>query len=272
MSHFIGELVGTVILILFGCGVNANVNLKGTYAKGADWIVIAFGWGLAVVMGVYAVGSISGAHLNPAVTLGMAVDGSLPWREVIPYISGQMIGGVIGAALVWFQFMPHFKKEEDVGTKLGVFATGPAYPNYVSNFVSEIIGTAILLMALLFIGGNKFSEGLNPLVVGALIIAIGLSLGGTTGYAINPARDWGPRIAHTILPIPSKGHSNWKYAVVPMVGPMVGAIFGTTLYHVLFKSDQFGMFIISIVLIVLTLILGVVLNKAILKNEKVDLL
>lgn len=272
MNAFAGELIGTAILILFGCGVNANVNLKGTYAKGSDWIVIAVGWGLAVVMGVYAVGSITGAHLNPAVTIGMAVDGSLPWNQVLPYFAGQMIGGVLGAALVWFQFMPHFKEEDDAGTKLGVFATGPAYPNYVSNFVSEIIGTSILVMALLFIGGNKFSEGLNPLVVGLLIIAIGVSLGGTTGYAINPARDWGPRIAHTILPIPGKGSSNWKYAVVPMVGPMVGGVFGATLFHVLFKEDQYMLFGLSIALIVATLVLGVFLNKAVLKNEKTDLI
>lgn len=272
MSHFLGELVGTAILILFGCGVNANVNLKGSYAKGSDWIVVALGWGLAVVMGVYAVGSITGAHLNPAVTIGMAVDGSLPWKEVVPYIAGQMIGGIIGAILVWFQFMPHFKEESDPGTKLGLFATGPAYPNYVSNFVSEVIGTAILLMGLLFIGGNKFSDGLNPLVVGGLIIAIGLSLGGTTGYAINPARDWGPRIAHTILPIPGKGGSNWKYAIVPMLGPIVGAIFGTTLFHVLFKGDQIGMFIVSIVLVVALLVLGTVLNKTVLKGNQTKLI
>lgn len=271
MSEFLAELVGTAILILFGCGVNSNVNLRGTFAKGSDWIVVALGWGLAVVMGVYAVGSITGAHLNPAVTIGLAVDGSFPWEKVPMYILAQMIGAVIGATLVWLHFMPHFKEEEDPGTKLGVFATGPAYPNFVSNFISEIIGTMILVMGLLFIGANKFTDGLNPLIVGALIVAIGLSLGGTTGYAINPARDWGPRIAHTILPIPGKGSSNWQYAVVPMLGPITGGIIGATLYHLFFKGTFNMMTAFSFILLILVLVLGLVMNRSVLKNKQTKL-
>lgn len=177
MSEFLAELVGTAILTLFGGGVCANVNLKGTLGKGADWIVISLGWGLAVMLGVYAVGNVSGAHLNPAVTLGFAIDGSFPWSKVIPFIIAQMIGAMIGAGFVWASYLPHWKKTEDQGAKLGVFSTGPSYPNYIANFLSEIIGTMILVMGLLFIGANKFTDGLNPVIVGLLIVAIGLSLG-----------------------------------------------------------------------------------------------
>lgn len=268
MNEYVAELVGTAILILFGAGVCANVNLKGSYARGADWIVIAVGWGLAVTMGVYAVGGISGAHLNPAVSIGLAVNGDFAWSKVPGYIIAQVIGAMIGAALVWLHYMPHFKAEEDAGTKLGVFSTGPAYPNFLSNFISEIIGTVILMMGLLFIGGNKFADGLNPVIVGILIIAIGISLGGATGYAINPARDFGPRLAHFLLPIPDKGSSNFKYAIVPILGPIAGGMLGATLFRIIFRGKFEMIDIVSFIVFIAVLILGVVLNKAWLKDTQ----
>lgn len=267
MNEYLAELVGTAILILFGAGVCANVNLKGSFARGADWIVIAIGWGLAVTMGVYAVGAVSGAHLNPAVSIGLAVNGDFPWSKVLGYSIAQIAGAMIGATLVWLHFMPHFKAEEDAGTKLGVFSTGPAYPNFLSNFISEIIGTVILMMGLLFIGANKFTDGLNPIIVGTLIIAIGISLGGATGYAINPARDFGPRLAHFILPIPGKGASNFKYAIVPILGPIAGGMFGATLYRLLFKGKFETIDMVSIAVLIAVLIIGVVLNKVLLKEK-----
>lgn len=272
MSEFLGELIGTAILILFGGGVCANVNLKGALGKGADWIVISLGWGLAVMLGVYAVGNVSGAHLNPAVTLGFAIDGSFPWSKVVPFIVAQMIGAMIGAFLVWATYLPHWKKTEDQGAKLGVFSTGPSYPNYVANFLSEIIGTMILVMGLLFIGTNKFTDGLNPLIVGLLIVAIGLSLGGATGYAINPARDIGPRIMHMLLPIPGKGSSNWKYAIVPILGPISGGMLGAALFKILFNGVVNGFVIFSIIFTVIVVLSGIFLNKSILKDEVSEIL
>lgn len=267
MNEYMAEFVGTAILILFGAGVVANVNLKGSFAKGSDWIVIALGWGLAVTLGVYAVGGISGAHLNPAVSIGLAVNGDFEWSKVLGYSFAQVAGAVVGATLVWLHFMPHFKAEEDAGTKLGVYATGPAYPNYFSNILSELIGTLILMMGILFIGGNKLADGLNPLIVGSLIVAIGLSLGGATGYAINPARDFGPRLAHFILPIPGKGTSNFKYAIVPIIGPIAGGMLGATLYRLLFEHTFEQIDIISFIVVVVVLITGWILNKVILKNQ-----
>lgn len=237
MSAFLGEIFGTMILIIFGGGVVANVNLKKSKAEGADWVVVALGWGLAVAMAVYAVGQISGAHINPAVTLGFAVIGAFPWADVPTYISGQMIGAFLGGVIVYFHFLPHWKETDDPNVKLGVFSTDPAIPHSLSNVVSEIIGTAVLVFVMLAIGANEFTEGLNPLIVGSLIVAIGLSLGGTTGYAINPARDLGPRIAHFVLPIPSKRDSNWKYAWIPVVGPIIGGIFGALSYKAAFQGD-----------------------------------
>ncbi|MCE4957201.1 MIP/aquaporin family protein [Macrococcoides caseolyticum] len=272
MNVYVAELVGTAILILFGAGVCANVNLKGSFARGADWIVIAVGWGLAVTLGVYAVGSISGAHLNPAVSIGLAVNGDFAWSKVPGFIIAQIAGAMIGASLVWLHFMPHFKAEENAATKLGIFATGPAFPNYFSNLLSEMIGTVILMMGLLFIGGNQFAEGLNPVIVGILIIAIGLSLGGATGYAINPARDFGPRLAHFLLPIPGKGTSNFKYAIVPILGPIAGGMLGASLYRLIYKGTFEFIDMISIVVFIIVLLLGVVLNKVILKEQHAKLL
>lgn len=237
MSEFLAEVVGTMILIIFGGGVVAGVVLKDSKAEGSGWIVITIAWGLAVTMGVYAVGSVSGAHLNPAVTLGFASIGEFPWAKVPLYILAQMIGAIIGASIVFLNYLAHWRRTEDQGAKLAVFATGPAVRSPFSNLVSEIIGTAVLVMGLLFIGANQFTEGLNPLIVGALIIAIGMSLGGATGYAINPARDLGPRIAHALLPIPGKGSSDWSYAWVPVAGPAFGGIYGAVFYSAVFTGD-----------------------------------
>ena len=266
MSEYFAEFLGTAILILFGGGVVANVNLKRSNGNGADWIVIATGWGLAVTMGVYAVGNISGAHLNPAVTLAFAMDGAISWAMVRGYIICQVLGGVVGGALVWLMYLAQWKATEDQGTKLAVFSTAPAIKNYFANFMSEIIGTGILTMGLLFIGMNKIADGLNPLIVGSLIVAIGLSLGGPTGYAINPARDLGPRIAHAILPIAGKGDSNWSYAIVPVLGPVTGGMIGAVIYRLFYKGAFDTMSVVAIVLLIITLILGVTLNKA--KNAK----
>ena len=236
MTEFLAEVIGTMILIIFGAGVVAGVVLKDSKAENSGWIVITIAWGLAVTMGVYAAGNVSGAHLNPAVTLGFASIGELPWAKVPVYISAQIIGAIIGAAIVFFNYLPHWSRTEDNTTKLAVFATIPAIRRPLSNLVSEIIGTTVLVMGLLFIGANEFTEGLNPLIVGALIIAIGMSLGGTTGYAINPARDLGPRIAHALLPIPGKGGSDWSYAWVPIVGPVFGGIYGAIFYKAIFTN------------------------------------
>ncbi|MFJ7745374.1 MIP/aquaporin family protein [Peribacillus sp. NPDC097295] len=237
MSPFWGEVIGTMIIVLFGAGIGAGSSLKGSYAKDAGWIVVTIAWGLAVTMGVFAVGSISGAHLNPAVTVGFALIGEFPWADVPGYIVGQMIGAIIGATLVFLHYLPHWKGTDDPGAKLGVFATSPAIPHTFSNLMSEMIGTFVLILGLLFIGANKFTEGLNPFAVGLLIVVIGMSLGGTTGYAINPARDLGPRIAHFFLPIPGKGNSNWGYSWIPVVGPLVGGALGAVFYKAFFLGE-----------------------------------
>lgn len=237
MSAFTGEVIGTMILIVFGAGIGAGSTLKHSYSNNAGWIVITIAWGLAVTMGVFAVGSISGAHLNPAVTLAMAINGSFPWAEVPGYMAGQLIGAMIGAALVFLHYLPHWKETGDPAAKLGVFATGPAIEHTFSNLFSEMFGTFILVLGLLFIGANTFTEGLNPIAVGLLIVAIGMSLGGTTGYAINPARDLGPRLAHFLLPIPGKGKSNWAYAWIPVFGPLLGGALGAVFYQGVFKGE-----------------------------------
>jgi glycerol uptake facilitator protein len=234
MTAFWGELVGTAILIVFGAGVCAGVNLKKTLSNSSGWIVIVFGWGLGVAIAAYAVGKFSGAHLNPALTIALAFTGDLPWNQVPKYIIGQVIGAFIGATVIYFQYLPHWKVTEDQGAKLGTFATGPAIPHTFANLISEIVGTFILVLGILAIGANKFTDGLNPLIVGFLIVAIGLSLGGTTGYAINPARDFGPRLAHALLPIAGKGSSNWGYAWIPIVGPILGGSLGGLFYKAAF--------------------------------------
>lgn len=231
--QLLGEFIGTMILVLLGDGVVAAVSLKKSKAEGAGWIAISLGWGLAVTIGIYCSAFLSPAHLNPAVTVGMAIAGVFPWSSVISYIIAQILGAFVGAVLVWINYYPHWQETDDPATILGVFATGPAIRNYLMNFISEFIGTFVLVFALLAFTRGKFTEGLNPIVVGFLIMSIGFSLGGTTGYAINPARDLGPRLAHQILPITNKGDSDWSYSWVPILGPLVGGIVGALLYNLI---------------------------------------
>lgn len=234
MSPYLAEIIGTAILILFGDGVVAGVLLKHSKAENSGWIVIAMGWGLAVAVAVYSVGGISGAHLNPAVTIGLAVAGKFAWNLVPGYIAAQMVGAFIGAVLVWLHYLPHWKATTNQDLKLAVFSTGPAIRSTGANLISEIIGTFILVLCIMAIGANKFADGVNPLIVGFLVVVIGLSLGGTTGYAINPARDLGPRIAHSVLPISGKGSSDWAYALIPIIGPIIGAVLAALFYKGLF--------------------------------------
>ena len=244
MSNFLAELIGTAILILLGDGVVANVVLKKTKGHDSGWIVITAGWGLGVAVAIYCVGQYSGAHINPAVTIALAALGSLSWAEVPAYIGGQMCGAFIGALLVWLSYLGHWKETEDKEAKLAVFSTGPAIRNTTANLITEMVGTALLVFAVLAIGANAasigevdlkaaFSTVLNPLLVGLLVVSIGLSLGGPTGYAINPARDLGPRIAHAVLPIAGKGGSDWGYAWIPVVGPVAGGLAGAFLFRLL---------------------------------------
>lgn len=234
MNPFLGELIGTAILLLLGNGVVANVVLSGTKGEGAGWIVIAWGWGMAVFVAVFTVAAFSGAHINPAVTVGLAMAGKFAWASVPGYVLAQFIGGAIGTTLVWLMYRDHFAKTENADLKLAVFCTAPAIRNPISNLISEIIGTFVLVFAVLFLAVAVFGlGGLDGLPVGLLVLAIGLSLGGTTGYAINPARDLAPRIMHAILPIPGKRDSDWGYSWIPVVGPLVGAILAALLYLLL---------------------------------------
>jgi glycerol uptake facilitator protein len=238
MSPIVGEIIGTMILIILGDGVVANVLLNKSKGKDSGWIVIATGWGLAVAVAVYAVGWISGAHINPAVTIGLAAIGSFPWADVPMYIIGQMIGGILGGIIVWLAYLPHWSETEDTGLKLAVFSTAPAIRNYALNLLTEIIGTFVLVAGVLFIldPRNELTSGFGPLLIGFLVWSIGLSLGGPTGYAINPARDLGPRIAHAVLPIAGKGDSDWAYSWVPVVGPIIGGILGALFYSLLWPA------------------------------------
>lgn len=234
MSPYVAEFFGTMLLILLGEGVVAGVLLKGSKAENAGWLTVVVAWGLAVTLAIYAVGQISGAHLNPAVTVALALSGSFAWDHVLGYCAAQLLGAFAGAVLVWLHYLPHWKNTASAELKLAVFATGPAIRSPLHNLISEIIATAVLILGLLFIGANRFADGLNPLIVGVLIISIGLSLGGTTGWAINPARDLGPRIAHAMLPISGKGSSDWGYAWIPVVGPLIGGGLGAVIYRSLF--------------------------------------
>jgi glycerol uptake facilitator protein len=244
MENYTAEFFGTMLLIVIGNGCVANVSLSRSKGEQSGWIVVATGWGLAVALAVYAVGRISGAHINPAVTVSLACIGSFHWAMVPGYLLAQLLGAFAGAVTVWLVYLPHWSLTKDPDAKLGVFATAPAVRRVGSNLLTEMIGTAVLLFGLLAIGDNAqqlqdpsgldlstvFSGGIQPLLVGFLVWAIGLSLGGPTGYAINPARDLGPRIAHAILPIPGKRDSDWSYSWVPLVGPLAGGILGSALY------------------------------------------
>lgn len=234
MAMYFAEIIGTMTLIILGDGVVANVVLAKNKGNNSGWIVITMGWGLAVAVAVYATGWISGAHINPAVTIGLASIGSFPWALVPGFIVAQVFGGFLGGVVVYLTYKDHFAATDDPGAKLAVFSTGPAIRNTAWNIVTEIVGTAMLLFGILAIGQNQVGVGMGPLVTGFLIVSIGLSLGGPTGYAINPARDLGPRLAHAALPIPGKGSNDWGYGlVVPIIGPIIGGILGSYLWVVL---------------------------------------
>ena len=238
MSIFGAEIIGTAILILLGNGVVAGVLLNLSKAQNAGWIVITFGWGMGVAMAVYAVGQFSGAHLNPAVTLGFATIGLTDWGDVPEYLAGEFVGAFIGATLVWLAYLNHWGETEDPGLKLACFSTAPAIRNPVANMITEVIGTFLLLFGILGIVANKapVEIGLSALLIGLLVFAIGLSLGGPTGYAINPARDLGPRIMHAILPIAGKGPSDWGYSWIPVVGPIVGGVLGALAFDAFYPG------------------------------------
>jgi glycerol uptake facilitator protein len=238
MSAFTAEVLGTMLLVLLGDGVVAGVLLNKSKAQNAGWMVVTTGWAMGVVVGVYAVGRISGAHINPAVTLGLAVAGKFPWAEVPRYIAAQFIGAFLGAVLVWLAYLAHWAETENKTSKLAVFSTVPAIRRYPANLITEIVGTFVLVLGVLAIAANSApaQSGLTPLLVGFLVWAIGLSLGAPTGYAINPARDLAPRLAHALLPIPGKGDSDWGYAWIPVVGPAVGGIIGAVVYIGLFSA------------------------------------
>lgn len=248
-KQYLAEFIGTALLVLLGNGVVANVVLPKTKGNASGWIVITFGWGMAVFVAVWCVKAVSGAHLNPAVTLGLALAGPFPWHLVPGFMGAQMCGSIFGAVLVYLLYRDHYVASDDPDAKLATFATGPAIRNLPRNLLSEVVGTFVLVFAVLLavepvivksdvvestLPGSKIGMGtLGALPVGLLVLSIGLSLGGTTGYAINPARDLGPRIAHAILPIPGKRDSDWGYALVPILGPMIGSIIAVLLRSVL---------------------------------------
>lgn len=230
MNNFVGELIGTFILVLLGNGVVAGNVLKKTKEEGTGWVAIVLGWGLAVTIAVYVSGFISPAHLNPAVTFAMASIGSLSWSDVPVFLAAQFIGAMLASVVLWLHYLPHWK-ESDKGSILASFSTGPAIRDVTSNFIGEALGTAVLVITVMSIGPNNVGGGFGPLIVGLVVMAVGFSLGATTGYAINPARDLGPRMMHAFLPIEGKGDSDWEYAWIPTVAPIVGAVCGAIIYN-----------------------------------------
>ena len=233
------EFIGTAILVLFGDGVVASNLLKKSKGENGGWVVVTLAWGLAVMLGVFISGPYSGAHLNPAVTLGLAAAGTFSWSLVVPYIVAQMLGGFTGAVLVYLYYKDHYDATDDPAAKLATFCTAPAIRNYGRNLFSEIVGTFVLVFVILAlsIDGNTSEVGMGALgafPVAMLIVALGMSLGGTTGYAINPARDLAPRIAHAILPIKGKGTNDWGYSWVPVVGPITGGFIAAALYCIIY--------------------------------------
>jgi glycerol uptake facilitator len=247
VEKFLAEVLGTGALILLGDGVVAGVLLTRSKAQNSGWIVITMAWGLAVFTGVLIAGPVSGAHLNPAVTLGLAIQHTfdstkgIPWDQVPVYWAGEMVGAFLGAVLVFLHYFPHWGQTDDADLKLAVYSTGPAIRSYGWNFVSEVIGTFVLVFVILCFGTPGVPTGaLGALSVALLVVVIGLSLGGTTGYAINPARDLGPRIAHFLLPIPGKRDSDWGYSWVPVIGPLVGAVIAVVIYQAAFANFMFN--------------------------------
>lgn len=236
MSIFFSELIGTALLIILGNGVVANVVLNKTKGNNSGWIVITFGWAIAVFVGVFVAAKTSGAHLNPAITVAFAYLDKISFDKILLYLGGQFAGAMIGATVVWLTYRQHFTATDDQGLKRAVFCTAPAIRNTTSNLISEIVGTFVLVFGALYIAAPSSSLGaLDALPVALLVLGIGLSLGGTTGYAINPARDLGPRIMHAILPIKNKGASDWSYSWIPVVGPVIGAIIAAILFNIVSK-------------------------------------
>lgn len=255
MSVYVAEIVGTALLVLLGNGVVAGVVLTKSKAYNAGWIVVTFAWGLAVAMAAFSMGRISGAHLNPALSIALAVTGDFEWAQVPGYIAAQILGAIIGQTLVFLAYYKHWGVTEDAGAKLAAHSTSPEIPSKIWNTVTEAIGTFVLVFGILAIGANTtaigelggevdlkaaYSSGLQPLIVGLLVVVIGMSLGGPTGYAINPARDLGPRIAHQFLPIPGKGSSQWAYSWVPVAGPILGGLIAAGLWMALGSLDGFA--------------------------------
>jgi len=231
MNPYFAEFIGTALLILLGDGVVANCVLNKNKGFNGGWIVITFGWAMAVFVGVFVTASSSGAHLNPAVTLALAITGKFAWCGVPFYVLSQIAGAMTGAFLVWVSYRRHFAVTDDTGSKLGVFCTAPAIRSYADNLLTEIVATFVLVFGVLFIAAPQVGLGaLDAIPVAFLVLAIGLSLGGATGYAINPARDLGPRIMHALLPIPGKGGSDWAYSWIPVLGPVLGAALAALVY------------------------------------------
>lgn len=234
MSHYLAEFVGTAIMILLGDGVCANCGLTKSKGQNAGWIVVAGGWAVAVGVPAFMFQNYSN-QFNPALTIGLAAIGKFAWAQVPGYVISQILGGIVGGILVWLAYLPHWAETDDKAGKLGVFCTAPAIRNYPANFLTEFIATAVLVFSLAAIGTVKTADGMGPIVVvSAIIFVIGCALGGPTGYALNPARDLGPRIAHAILPIAGKGDSDWAYAWVPIFGPIAGGIVGALLFAIVF--------------------------------------
>ncbi len=249
MNEYIAELIGTFLLILLGGGVVANVVLKDTKGKDGGWLLITIGWGLGVFTGVAVAGPVSGAHINPAVTIGLAISGLFDWKQVPMFILAQLVGAMLGATTVWLFYKDHFERTEDKASILGIFSTIPQIRKTGSNFISEGIGTFVLMFVILYMGepSLELADGeaakiglgtLGALPVALLVVAIGISLGGTTGYAINPARDLGPRIIHSLVPISNKGSSDWKYAWIPVAGPLTGSALAALLFII--QNRLFG--------------------------------
>ena len=241
MHPYIAEFLGTMLLVLMGVGVVANVSLKDSFASGGGWVVISFGWGLGVFIGVIVAGPYSGAHINPAVSVGLAVAGKFPWQDVAMYILAQLGGAMTGALLAWWQFSDHYNQHQDQADILGTFCTSPSIKNTHKNLFSEVLGTFVLIFVVLYLSDATLTSetlkntkvglgSIGALPVALLVVGIGMSLGGVTGYAINPARDLGPRFIHAIVPIKTKGNSNWGYAWIPIIGPIIGATIAAVLY------------------------------------------
>lgn len=244
MNELVAEFIGTALLLLLGTGVVANASLNKTLAQGSGWVLITFGWGFAVFVGVIVAAPYSGAHINPAVTLGLALVGKFAWTKVAGYMTAQLLGAATGSFLAWFLYSSQYNETDDASSILGTFSTGPAIPNTIRNLYSEILGTFILVFVVLYISGASLESSnlenakiglgsIGALPVALLVVAIGMSLGGTTGYAINPARDLGPRIIHSIVPIKHKGNSNWKYSWIPIIGPFIGCTLAALLFNIL---------------------------------------